>query len=116
MKKSKKEPQWRLLLQVTQSSSLHFVQIGAKGRKVHSWSLLSKQKLKLHFNTLRFNLYLLSFFLLFYSWTLYNFTQNMLPNHQLYKQNFPKPCNSTEEAILKIQYRDEQMNPFIKLH
>lgn len=40
----------------------------------------------------------------------------MLLNHQLYKQNFSKPCNCTEEAILKLQNTDEQMDPFIKLH
>lgn len=38
----------------------------------------------------------------------------MLPNHQLYKQNFSKPYNCTEEAILKIQYNDEEIYPVRK--
>lgn len=38
----------------------------------------------------------------------------MLPNHQLYKQNFSKPYNCTEEVILKIQYSDEETHPLRK--
>lgn len=38
----------------------------------------------------------------------------MLPNHQLYKQNFSKPYNHTEQVILKIQYSDEEIYPLRK--
>lgn len=38
----------------------------------------------------------------------------MLPNHQLYKQNFSKPYNYIEEVILKIQYSDEEIYPLRK--
>lgn len=38
----------------------------------------------------------------------------MLPNHQLYKQNFSKPYNCTEQVILKIQYSDEKIDPLRK--
>lgn len=51
--------------------------------------VIRKRRLKLHFNTPRFHLYLLSFFssLLFMDSLQLHF-KYMLPNHQLYKQNF----------------------------